>query len=229
MTDGACNSAASPIVFFRNSDRQISVRSRLNSPVRLGIMPWKYPPGSRPKKRHHGQGDRCLLASHPMVRQVLLHSGLDTSGSCRSQSPHPPAQARSGSAGADRALAVVPDSPARPDAVSAPCPYPLVPAAGCRTLRIIPQRSGSGRIRSRSWRRSGSNVARSSAGGRSRTTSASNRPASGGSVQRLGGSRGHAPWRASICPGISAQKRLPEEPNNVSTPNLWTLPSARAR
>jgi hypothetical protein len=74
---------------------------------------------------------------HPMVKQVLLHSGLDTSGSCRSQSPHPPARARSGSAGADRALAVVPGSPARSDAVSAPCPSPLVPAAGCRTLRII--------------------------------------------------------------------------------------------
>jgi hypothetical protein len=133
--------------------------------------------------RHHGQGDRCLLASHPMVTQVLLHSGLDTSRSCYSQSPHPPARARSGSAGADRALAVVPDSPACPDAVSAPCPSPLVPAAGCRTLRIIPQRSGSGAIRSRSWRRSGSNAERSSAGRRSRTTSASKRPASGPMVR----------------------------------------------
>ncbi len=45
-----------------------------------------------------------------------------------------------------------------------------------------------------------------------------------GSVQRLGGLRGHAAWRASICPGISAQTRLPEEPNNVSAPNVWTLP-----
>jgi hypothetical protein len=49
-----------------------------------------------------------------------------------------------------------------------------------------------------------------------------------GSVQRLGGLRGHASWRASICPGISAQTRLPEEPNNVSTPNVWTLPSSLA-
>jgi hypothetical protein len=100
----------------------------------------------RPKMRHYGQGDCCLLACHPMVKQVLLHRGLDTSGSCRSQSPHPPAQARSGSAGIDRALAVVPDSPARLDAISAPLPFS---AGSCRGLPNLAYHSSAKQQRRR--------------------------------------------------------------------------------
>jgi hypothetical protein len=44
-------------------------------------------------------------------------------GHAAASQPHPPHPARSGSAGADRASAAVPDAPARPGAVSAPLPF----------------------------------------------------------------------------------------------------------
>jgi hypothetical protein len=44
MTDGACNSAASPIFFFHNSDKQISVR-RDSTPLRLASCRGNTRPG----------------------------------------------------------------------------------------------------------------------------------------------------------------------------------------